>query len=107
MKQALRSFDILDYAELPFDDITFDTTFFNTDYQIIPTGYFRKAVDPIYRDDNYEDRNSTHPNVRKRRMAIIAQLDSTKPEDQKYLLFQKTNFYIYVKKHAMKFADYS
>lgn len=92
LKQALRSFDILDYAELPFDDITFDTTFFNTDYQIIPTGYFRKAVDPIYRDDNYEDRNSTHPNVRKRRMAIIAQLDSIKTGGSKIFIVSKNEF---------------
>ncbi|HTL81725.1 MAG TPA: M48 family metallopeptidase [Bacteroidia bacterium] len=77
-KEALRSFDVLDYSDLPFDDITFDTTFFNHDYMTIPTGYFMKEVDPIYSDDNYEDRNSTHSNVRKRRMQLMMEVDTVK-----------------------------
>ncbi len=78
VREALRSFDVLDYSDLPFDDVPFDTTFFNKDYMAIPSGYFMKEVDPIYSDDNYEDRNSTHPNVRKRRMALMTEVDTVK-----------------------------
>ena len=78
VREALRSFDVLDYSDLPFDDVPFDTTFFNKDYMTIPAGYFMKDVDPIYSDDNYEDRNSTHPNVRKRRMALMTEVDTVK-----------------------------
>jgi hypothetical protein len=78
VREALRSFDVLDYSDLPFDDVPFDTTFFNKNYMTIPAGYFMKEVDPIYSDDNYEDRNSTHPNVRKRRMQLMTEVDTVK-----------------------------
>lgn len=76
-KEALRSFDILEYSDLPFDDVPFDTLFFNRGYMVVPPGYYVKTTDPIYSDDNYEDRNSTHPNIRKRRMALMELVDST------------------------------
>jgi Zn-dependent protease with chaperone function len=92
VKEALRSFDVLDYSDLPFDDITFDTTFFNHDYMTIPAGYFMKEVDPIYSDDNYEDRNSTHPNVRKRRMQLMTEVDTVKNAGTHLYVVSKDNF---------------
>ena len=91
-KEALRSFDVLDYSDLPFDDITFDTTFFNKNYMTIPAGYFMKEVDPIYSDDNYEDRNSTHPNVRKRRMQLMTEVDTVKNGGTHLFVVSKDNF---------------
>ncbi|MDQ3109413.1 MAG: M48 family metallopeptidase [Bacteroidota bacterium] len=96
VREALRSFDVLDYSDLPFDDVTFDTTFFNKDYLTIPAGYFMKEVDPIYSDDNYEDRNSTHPNVRKRRMALMTEVDTVKNPGTHLYVVSKTDF-LYVR----------
>ncbi len=92
VKEALRSFDVLDYSDLPFDDIPFDTTFFNNSYMTIPAGYFLKEVDPIYSDDNYEDKNSTHPNVRKRRMALMTEVDTVKNAGTHLFVVSKDNF---------------
>ncbi len=91
-KEALRSFDVLDYSDLPFDDIPFDTTFFNKNFMTIPVGYFLKDVDPIYSDDNYEDRNSTHPNVRKRRMALMTEVDTVKNGGTHLFIVSKDEF---------------
>lgn len=92
VREALRSFDVLDYSDLPFDDVPFDTTFFNKDYMTIPSGYFMKEVDPIYSDDNYEDRNSTHPNVRKRRMALMTEVDTVKNAGTHLYVISKDDF---------------
>lgn len=92
VREALRSFDVLDYSDLPFDDMPFDTTFFNKDYMTIPSGYFMKEVDPIYSDDNYEDRNSTHPNVRKRRMALMTEVDTVKNAGTHLYVVSKDDF---------------
>jgi Zn-dependent protease with chaperone function len=91
-KEALRSFDVLEYSNLPFDDMPFDTMFFNIDYLKVPVGYYKKEVDPIYSDDNYDDQNSTHPNVRKRRMALMSVLDTVKNKEGKLFIISKNDF---------------
>lgn len=91
-KEAIRSFDVLEYSNLPFDDMPFDTLFFNQDYMKIPVGYYRKDVDPIYSDDNYDDKNSTHPNVRKRRMAVMTIMDTVKNKDGSLYVVSKDDF---------------
>lgn len=59
-------FDILQYSELPFDEIPFDTTLFNTPYYKL-TGCWLDTVADITTRDNYDDKNSTHPNILSRR----------------------------------------
>ena len=92
ISDAKRCFDILEYSDLPFDDMPFDTLFFNKDYMKIPVGYYKHEVDPIYTDDNYEDRSSTHPNVRKRRMALLATMDSVPETNRVHFVNSKTEF---------------
>jgi hypothetical protein len=58
----------------------------------IPAGYYMKDVDPIYSDDNYDDKNSTHPNVRKRRMALMTVLDTVKNTEGHLFIVSKVDF---------------
>ena len=67
-------FDVLQYGALPFDDVEFDTTFFNTPhYQL--TGCWLRSVAPISSRDNYDDSRSSHPNIlsRRRKCASLMQ----------------------------------
>jgi Zn-dependent protease with chaperone function len=92
ISDAKRCFDILEYSDLPFDDMPFDTLFFNKDYMKVPVGYYKHEVDPIYTDDNYEDRSSTHPNVRKRRMALLSTMDSVPETGRVHFVIPKEEF---------------
>jgi Zn-dependent protease with chaperone function len=92
ISDAKRCFDILEYSDLPFDDVPFDTLFFNKDYMKVPVGYYKNDVDPVYTDDNYEDRSSTHPNVRKRRMALLATMDSVPETGRVHFVNSKQEF---------------
>ena len=59
-------FDVLQYGALPFDDIPFDTTWFNNrSYRL--TGCWLDTLTGITSRDNYDDRHSTHPNILSRR----------------------------------------
>ncbi|MBP5327020.1 MAG: M48 family metallopeptidase [Bacteroidales bacterium] len=62
-------FDVLQYGYLPFDDLVFDTAYFNSPYFQIDRGCFLDHVDPISARDDYNDSLSTHPNILKRRTA--------------------------------------
>lgn len=64
-------FDVLQYGQLPFDDISFDTTWFNTPYFKL-TGCWLDSVAPITSRDNYDDSRSTHPNILSRRRSCEA-----------------------------------
>lgn len=92
ISEAKRSFDILEYSDLPFDDVPFDTTYFNKDFMKVPVGYFKKEVDPIYTNDNYEDRSSTHPNVRKRRMSLLSVMDSVAEKGRLHFVVSQNEF---------------
>lgn len=59
-------FDVLQYGALPFDDVPFDTTFFNTPYYCL-TGCWLGELVGITSRDNYDDTRSTHPNILTRR----------------------------------------
>ena len=63
-------FDVLQYSELPFDEITFPRSYMETDFYQFPENYFLSAVTPIRSRDDYIDTLSTHPNIKKRRENI-------------------------------------
>ena len=68
-------FDVLQYGYLPFDEVAFDTNFFNTPYFKLPKEYFLEELSPITARDDYNDSLSTHPNLLKRRLKTSAQLE--------------------------------
>ncbi len=66
-------FDVLQYSALPFDDLEFDTTLFNTQWYTL-SGCWLDTVDGISSRDNYDDSRSTHPNIVSRRRNCAATL---------------------------------
>lgn len=71
-KDALLStFDVLLYSYLPFEDIALPTSYFNTDLAYIPENYFSKKAYPVKAEEDKNDANSSHPNIKKRKEAAI------------------------------------
>ena len=66
-------FDVLQYGAQPFDEVPFDTTWFNTPYYKL-TGCWLGEVAPISSRDDYDDSQSTHPNILSRRKRCSAAL---------------------------------
>lgn len=59
-------FDVLLYSYLAFDEIPFDTAYFNSDLMTL-NGVFTKEEKSISAKENYNDFKSTHPNIKKRK----------------------------------------
>jgi hypothetical protein len=74
--EIYNSFDVLMYSHLPFDEIKFPVDYFNTSLFFVPEKEFSKEVFPIKMDEAYDDKNSTHPNVAKRKETIRPFLDT-------------------------------
>ena len=60
-------FDVLLYADLPFDEIPFQRSEVETEFYHFPDNYFLKTVANIPDRSNIIDTLLTHPNVEKRR----------------------------------------
>ena len=83
-------FDVLQYSGLPFDEIAFDTTWFNTPYYKL-TGCWLDSVANITSSENYDDSHSTHPNIASRRRNCAAALDGYYG-GEKYVVTTKSEF---------------
>ncbi len=75
-EELLATFDILTYSYLPFDEVQLPKNYFNNDYVFVPEKYFPKEINEIKVDENYDDSKSSHPNIRKRKDAIIEELEN-------------------------------
>lgn len=63
-----RVFDMLQFSDMPFNDVEFDKTFFNTKYYSFAKDTWLDSVKyPVVAED-YDDSRLTHPNIRKRRI---------------------------------------
>ena len=67
--------DVLQYSYLPFDDLEFKRSFFETEDMIFPETYYLEEVAAIKGGDDYDDSKSTHPNIRKRRQNMSRRID--------------------------------
>lgn len=85
--EALSVFDVLLYSNLPFDEIEFDSTFFNDANYTLDSKYMLKKVALISNPENYEDKHLTHPNIKNRRSVMINLVTSyDNPSKQKYII---------------------
>jgi hypothetical protein len=67
LNQATEIYDVLQYAYLPFDELAFNPTFLTDSLFAFPSKYLPATINPIRARDDYDDENSTHPNIKKRR----------------------------------------
>ncbi|NGF75878.1 M48 family metalloprotease [Fluviicola sp. SGL-29] len=74
--EIYNSFDVLMFCHLPFDEIKFPSDYYNTPLFFVPEKEFTTEVFPIKIDEAYDDANSTHPNVEKRKETIRPHLEN-------------------------------
>ncbi len=73
-EDILSTFDVLMYSYLPFDEIEFPKNYFNTNQWYVPETLFPSKKYEIKAEEDYDDENSTHPNVKKRKEAASAEI---------------------------------
>ncbi len=64
--EIVSSFGVLLYSYLPFEDLSFDSLFFDTEYLKVPGFFFPDTINPITKEEDYDDSRSTHPNIKTR-----------------------------------------
>ncbi|MDX2360552.1 MAG: M48 family metalloprotease [Crocinitomicaceae bacterium] len=88
--ELLGAFDVMMYSYLPFDDVPFDRDYFRTDLLNIPDYYYPRRINDIQAEEDYDDRKSSHPNIRKRKDQIMEELSAYDDwGDAKYLLTEE------------------
>ncbi|MFM6983333.1 MAG: M48 family metallopeptidase [Chitinophagaceae bacterium] len=86
-------FDVLLYSYLPFDEITFDSTYFNSlPAYSMPGKYFLKTGSDITAEEDIDDSLSTHPNIKKRRLGIQKLLETKNHPDGASFINSKDEF---------------
>lgn len=63
--------DVLQYSYLPFDEIPFDKTYLELSHLKVPEDFLLEEVAPITANDDFDDTESTHPNIKKRKLALL------------------------------------
>ncbi len=85
-------FDILLYSYLPIDEIKFDIGIFESENYIFPAGYLLSKYNDITAIEDYDDSNSTHPNILKRRAKMLKAI-AGKPDSGEKFIISESKFY--------------
>ena len=72
--ELIAAFDVMMYSYLPFDEVPLPKTYFNSQYLFVPENLFPEEINKIQVDEDYDDSKSSHPNIRKRKQAVISAL---------------------------------
>ncbi len=97
LKEVEGVFDVLLYSYLPFDEIEFKRNYFNDNKYILPDTYFLDTLNSITAEEDYDDEESTHPNIKKRKELILSEIKKSKDEDRKAFILPQAEFY-YIQK---------
>lgn len=70
-EELIGTFDVLMYSYLPFDEIPFPKNYFNKGNLYLPLESLNVYSIPITAEEDYDDKLSTHPNIKKRKEAVL------------------------------------
>ena len=76
--EIVPTFDVLLYSYLPFDEIEVPQEYFSSEKMYLPNYLFPAKEYPIKADEDADDSQSTHPNIRKRKDAVVEEIEKTK-----------------------------
>lgn len=90
--EIYNSFDVLMYSYLPFDEIEMPYSYFNTDYFYAPEIYFPTKKYEIKAEEDYDDAQSSHPNVKRRKDTVNIALSNFENWGEASYVVDKTRF---------------
>lgn len=85
-----KTFDVLLYSYLPFEEIAFDKNYFTNQWMFVPETVFNKPKVEISAAENYNDRFASHPNIATRKEEIQQKIDSLKTWENRSAYDQQT-----------------
>ncbi|MDZ4758307.1 MAG: M48 family metallopeptidase [Bacteroidota bacterium] len=114
-------FDVLEFANLPFDEVPFNKRFFEDKLLKFPDDFqlADSLLKPVSEGDDDDDAESTHPSIRKRRKIVSNLLEGIGKKDRKNYIVSKTEFelnrkiarfellHLYLLNHDYEYALYS
>lgn len=77
-EELLPTFDVLIYSYLPFEEIEFPKNYFNSPLMYVPENLFPKKKYDIKAIEDYDDSNSSHPNIKKRKDEVALEIQNLK-----------------------------
>jgi len=75
--EALRSFDVLLYSYLPFDEVEFNYNYFQDSFYQFPESYKDFETNEIDADEFEDDEEQTHPNIASRKDQVSELIKDT------------------------------
>ncbi len=86
-------YDVLKYSYLPFDDVPFERSVFQSQHYRFPESYWLEKVKPISDEHEYLDNKlSTHPSIGERRRALRAALNDFEDEGRSNYIVSENRF---------------
>lgn len=90
--ELLPSFDVLMYSYLPFDEVEFPTNYYTDNHIFIPENLFPTKKYEIKAVDDYDDSQSSHPNIKKRKEQIETEMKGYSNWGTNIFVFGKSRF---------------
>ncbi len=90
--EVLPTFDVIMYSYLPFDEIEVPFNYFNTSNMFIPKSLFPYKKYEIKAIEDYDDSESSHPNIKKRKDEITTEIESLKNWGDNIFFLGKSKF---------------
>lgn len=88
-----KTFDVLLYSYLPFEEMKLDKTYFNTHEMYVPEVYFNFKRNEISAKFKYNDYLMSHPNLAKRKEQVTDQVSKFKEWDEEHLYEDSLQFF--------------
>ena len=100
------AFDVLQYSYLHFKEVPFNKSFFEDDYLIFAPNYQLDSIKAISQEANYDDTESTHPSLPKRRIAARSIIGNNSNQGRKDFIISESKFKTLQKRARYELLEY-
>lgn len=92
---VLNTFNILHYSYLPFEELTFEKTFFEDEHFILPKRYWLDTLNQIspMKEDAEDEKKSSHPSSSKRLAKLKSKVEGLNQTDKQAFILPKQEFF--------------